>query len=202
MMLIGNNAGHCPHGSSGERTEKFRTGPFHRRGTGARRRHEKIGHQTNKKMKYTEEMILHSDSGYCMPFAEPDGRDVSLSLGYGEQNHPESGEKFFHHGIDFDVRRYLLSAVASGVVSGVGNDPTHGICQTIRYGQYEVTYGHLSNVFAQFGRQVKAGQTVAMSGDLLHVGVKFKGEEMDPLEFLAHAVRQHQGHAGSGRRQC
>lgn len=136
-------------------------------------------------MKYTEEMILHSDSGYCMPFAEPDGRDVSLSLGYGEQNHPESGEKFFHHGIDFDVRRYLLSAVASGVVSGVGNDPTHGICQTIRYGQYEVTYGHLSNVFAQFGRQVKAGQTVAMSGDLLHVGVKFKGEEMDPLEFLA-----------------
>ena len=136
-------------------------------------------------MKYTEEMILHSDSGYCMPFAEPDGRDVSLSLGYGEQNHPESGERFFHHGIDFGMRRYLLSAVASGVVSGVGNDPTHGICQTIRYGQYEVTYGHLSNVFAQFGRQVKAGQTVAMSGDLLHVGVKFKGEEMDPLEFLA-----------------
>lgn len=40
-------------------------------------------------------------------------------------------------------------------------------------------------MFAQFGRQVKAGQTVAMSGDLLHVGVKFKGEEMDPLEFLA-----------------
>lgn len=136
-------------------------------------------------MKYTEEMILHSDSGYCMPFAEPDGRDVSLSLGYGEQNHPESGERFFHHGIDFGMRRYLLSAVASGVVSSVGNDPTHGICQTIRYGQYEVTYGHLSNVFAQFGRQVKAGQTVAMSGDLLHVGVKFKGEEMDPLEFLA-----------------
>ena len=50
-------------------------------------------------MKYTEEMILHSDSGYCMPFAEPDGRDVAMSLGYGEQTHPESGEKFFHHGI-------------------------------------------------------------------------------------------------------
>ena len=47
-------------------------------------------------MKYTEEMILHSDSGYCMPFAEPDGRDVSLSLGYGEQNHPESGDIFVH----------------------------------------------------------------------------------------------------------
>lgn len=130
-------------------------------------------------------MILPSDSGYCMPFAEPSGKDVSMSLGYGEQTHPESGVKFFHHGIDFSVRRYMLSAVASGVVSGVCNDPAHGICQTIRYGQYEVTYGHLANVFAQFGRQVKAGQTVAMSGDLLHIGVRFKGEEMDPLEFLA-----------------
>ena len=136
-------------------------------------------------MKYTEEMILQSDSGYCMPFEEQQGKDVELSLGYGEQTDPATGEKFFPHGIDFNVRCYMLSALASGIVSGVGNDSGHGICQTIRYGQYEVTYGHLSNVFAQFGRQVKAGQTVAMSGDLLHVGVKFKGEEMDPLEFLA-----------------
>ena len=85
-------------------------------------------------MKYTEEMILHSDSGYCMPFEEPRGKDVELSLGYGEQVHPTTGEKFFHHGIDFKARYYILSAVASGIVSGVGNDPVHGICQTGRYG--------------------------------------------------------------------
>ena len=76
-------------------------------------------------MKYTEEMILHSDSGYCMPFEEPQGKDVEMSLGYGEQVHPATGEKFFHHGIDFNVRCYMLSAVASGIVSGVGNDPVH-----------------------------------------------------------------------------
>ena len=33
----------------------------------------------------------------------------------------------------------MLSALASGIVSGVGNDSGHGICQTIRYGEYEVT---------------------------------------------------------------
>ena len=109
-------------------------------------------------MKYTEEMILHSDSGYCMPFEEPQGKDVELSLGYGEQVHPATGEKFFHHGIDFNVRCYMLSA--------------------------EVTYGHLSNVFAQFGQRVKAGQTVALSGERLHIEVKFKGEELNPIEFL------------------
>ena len=84
-------------------------------------------------------MILHSDSGYCMPFEEPRGKDVELSLGYGEQVHPTTGEKFFHHGIDFKARCYMLSAVASGIVSGVGNDPVHGICQTVRYGGYQVT---------------------------------------------------------------
>ena len=151
-------------------------------------------------MKYTEEMILHSESGYCMPFEEPQGKDVELSLGYGEQTDPETGEKSFHHGIDFNVRCYMLSAVASGIVSGVGNDPALGICQTIRYGGYEVTYGHLSNVFAQFGQRVKAGQTVALSGDKLHIGVCFKGEELNPLEFLTmlygniRAVRQAGGH--------
>ena len=135
-------------------------------------------------MKYTEEMILHSESGYCMPFEEPQGKDVELSLGYGEQTDSATGEKFFHHGIDFNVRCYMLSAIASGIVSGVGNDPVHGICQTIRYGAYEVTYGHLSNIFAQFGQRVKAGQTVALSGEKLHLEVRFKDEELNPLEFL------------------
>lgn len=116
-------------------------------------------------MKYTEEMILHSKSGYCMPFEEAQGKDVEMSLGYGEQVHPTTGEKFFHHGIDFNVRCRMLSALADGIVSGVSNNPVHGICQTIRYGSYEVTYGHLSNVFAQFGQRVKAGQTVALSGN-------------------------------------
>ena len=98
-----------------------------------------------------------------MPFEEPQGKEVEMTLGYGEQTDPGTGKPFFHHGIDFNARYYRLSAVASGIVSGVGNDPVHGICQTIRYGEYEVTYGHLSNVFAQFGQRVKAGQTVALS---------------------------------------
>ena len=129
-------------------------------------------------------MILRSDSGYCMPFEEPTKQDVEMSLGYGEQKHPVTGEAFFHHGIDFSVNHYLLSAVATGTVSAIGSDATHGIYQTVRYGKYEVTYRHLSNVFANFCQSVKAGQTIAVSGDLLHVEVIFDGEEINPLEFL------------------
>ena len=58
-----------------------------------------------------------------MPFEERKGKDVKLSLGYGEQTDPTTGKTYFHHGIDFDVRCYTLAAVASGIVSGIGNDP-------------------------------------------------------------------------------
>ena len=50
-------------------------------------------------MHYTQEMMLQSTSGYCMPFEERD-KDVEMSLGYGRQKHPQTGEMFFHHGID------------------------------------------------------------------------------------------------------
>ena len=54
----------------------------------------------------------------------------------------------------------------------------------IRYGKYEVTYSHLSNVFANYATEVKAGQVVAVSADMLHIEVKYNGEELNPLEFL------------------
>ena len=134
-------------------------------------------------MKYSQEMILKSPSGYCMPFEERD-REVVMSLGYGKQTNPQTGLEFFHHGVDFAAPHYLLSAVASGTVSGIGTDSVHGTYQVIRYGDYEVTYGHLSNILAGYGERVRAGQTVSVSGDLLHMETKYKGEELDPIEFL------------------
>ena len=47
-----------------------------------------------------------------MPFEERQGKDVELSLGYGEQTDPVTGKEYFHHGIDFDVRCYTLPAVS------------------------------------------------------------------------------------------
>lgn len=153
-------------------------------------------------MQYTEEMILQSKSGYCMPFEEQPGKEVAMTLGYGEQTYPSTGEKFFHHGLDFIVNHYPLSAVASGTISGVGSDSIHGIYQTIRYGKYEVTYGHLANVYANFGDPVVAGQVVSLSSDRLHISVKFDGEELNPLEFLTMLygnikALKHQGRIGA-----
>lgn len=140
-------------------------------------------------MNYTEEMILRSSSGYAMPFSEENATEPSL--GYGEQLHPETGETFFHHGLDFAVQYYPIMALATGTVCNVGVDPVHGLSQTIRYGLYEVTYGHLSNIRANFGETVKAGQIVAVSGNTgrstgahLHITVKNGGKTIDPKRLI------------------
>ena len=46
-------------------------------------------------MKYSQEMILNSPSGYCMPFEERD-KEVDMTLGYGKQVNPKTGAEFFH----------------------------------------------------------------------------------------------------------
>jgi len=134
-------------------------------------------------MKYTQEMILRSPSGFAMPFEEPD-KDVEVTLGYGKQKYEESGKEFFHHGVNFNAPWKLLFALATGRVVGVGQDLTNGTYQIIRYGDYDVMYGQLSNIFAHYGEHVKAGQEVATSAYFLHMEVRYKDEELDPIEFL------------------
>lgn len=136
-------------------------------------------------MEYKEEMLLESSSGFCMPFLLGDGEELESSLGYGEQVHPSTGEKFHHRGIDYLCRHKPLFALATGTVIGLGTDAVHGNYLIIRYGKYEVKYGHLSEAFVGYGDKVYATQKVATSGDFLHIGVTFNGEELDPADFLS-----------------
>lgn len=151
-------------------------------------------------MDYTQEMNLASASGYCMPFEERDG-DVRLLLSYGEQVHPKTGEKFFHQGTDFATNRYILMAVADGTVTGIGSNPTHGLFQTARYGKYEVTYAHLARVMVPFGARLRAGSILSISGDLLHMEVRYDGDRINPVDFLTMLygnlkMTLQQGHTG------
>lgn len=126
-----------------------------------------------------------SKSGFCMPFDDR-GNQVEMLLPYGEQKHPQTGETFFHHGVDLKTHFFMLSAVADGKVTGVGSDNRHGLYVIVTYDdKYGVKYAHLSSVHASFGQPVKAGTVVGVSGkELLHMEVSYLGEELDPLEFI------------------
>lgn len=134
---------------------------------------------------FSKDMLLESQSGFMMPFEAEEGKEIPVTLGYGEQTHPFTGGTFHHSGMDFAVTNKPLYAVATGVISGVGNDAVHGDYVIMRYGQWEVKYGHVSNVLARYGMSIGAGQQVAVSGDFLHLGVKFEGREIDPGDFLS-----------------
>lgn len=103
--------------------------------------------------------------------------------------------------MDFGTHRYILAAVADGVVTGIGSTPRQGLFQVTRYGKYEVTYAHLARAMAPFGAKVKAGSVLAISGDLLHMEVRYDGEEINPIDFLTMIygnlkMMQQQGHTG------
>ena len=108
------------------------------------------------------EMFLESSSGFMLPFILDDDEEVEVSLGYGEQVHPSTREKFFHHGLDFVCSHRPLLAVATGAVVGAGQDAVHDSYVIIRYGKFEVKYGHLSQLFVRYGQKVEAGQQVAV----------------------------------------
>lgn len=124
-------------------------------------------------------MNLISESGYSMPFCGKN-EDVALLKDYGQQ---EDGS--FNHGIDLYANRYMLKAVADGTVAAIGTSKDYGLYQVVKYGKYEVIYYGISNALVAFGKKVKAGTTVSISGkSWLHLEVKYDGNEVNPIEFL------------------
>ena len=132
-----------------------------------------------------KDMFLESASGFMMPFAASEEEEVQVSLGYGEQTHPLTGEKFFHHGVDFITHGVPLFALATGTVIAVGTDAVHEHFITTKYGKYEVKYGHVAEGYVQYGSPVVAGQQIAQSGDFLHFEVSYNGQVLAPTDFLA-----------------
>lgn len=135
-------------------------------------------------MEYSHEMMLLSESGYCMPFDDR-GKEVELVRSYGEQKDKGNGEDGFNHGVDLKAHFHMLSAVADGKVTGIGTDSQNGMYVIVSYGPFAVKYAGLSGMHASFGQKVKAGTVVGVSGrDVLHMEVSCNGEEMNPIEFI------------------
>ena len=131
-----------------------------------------------------KDMLLESASGFFMPFPGDEEHDLDISLGYGEQVHPATGQKFNHSGIDILANHLPLFAIATGAVVGVGSDAVHENYIITRYGKYEVKYGHVSEAYCGYATRVKAGQQIAKSGGILHFEVRFDGHLIDPTDFL------------------
>lgn len=131
----------------------------------------------------------------------PSGRPVRegwISSGYGYRVDPISGNRAFHHGIDFAGRRdSAVLAVASGVVTWSGKKPGYGNVVEVKHGNgYLTRYAHNRENLVEVGDRVDKDQQVARLGSTgrstgphVHFEVVKDGRIVNPWKF----IREHTG---------
>jgi len=105
----------------------------------------------------------------------------------------------FHDGIDLAAPLGApIYAATDGVVTQAGPDPGYGNLIVVLHAGNTVTfYGHEEQILVKVGQHVRAGQRIALVGNLgystgphLHFGVRVNGVGVDPIPWLArHRVK-------------
>ena len=78
-----------------------------------------------------------------------------------------------------------------GQVIKVGSDKRYGHYIKIRYGEYTVSYCHLSEIIVKKGQVIAPGEPVAISGNTgrstaphLHITLEYKRKRINPMIIL------------------
>lgn len=124
----------------------------------------------------------------AIPLARPldDGR---LTSGYGIRQHPVTGRRSFHRGVDIaSALRNPVYAPAPGIVTFVGTKGSFGKVVEIDHGRsFKTRYGHLHKILVRRGQRINfrhkialVGSTGRSTGPHLHYEVLFRGRQLDP----------------------
>jgi len=116
-----------------------------------------------------------------------------ISSGYGYRFHPVTGLPEFHKGIDIPAKIGTpIAAFRDGVVTKAEYSNSFGYYLAIQHGENTVTrYGHCSELLVKKGDRVKAGKTVALSGNTgtstgphCHFDLAVNSVYVDPLTVI------------------
>lgn len=120
-----------------------------------------------------------------------------LTSGYGEREHPISGEDSFHTGWDIAAEAGTpIAAMYDATVTETGSGGSYGNYVQLRVdNRLSFLYAHCSQVLVREGDNVAAGQTVARvgstgvsTGNHLHLEILIDGRTCDPAIVLAREV--------------
>lgn len=119
----------------------------------------------------------------CLPL-----RHLSITSNYGYRVHPVTKQHRFHSGTDFRAHNDTVYALISARAT-VGFDPVLGINIKLANNDMQIIYGHLSK--ALMTDSVNAGAPIAITGatgrvtgEHLHLTIKYRGQPIDPIKFL------------------
>lgn len=122
----------------------------------------------------------------CFPL-----RSIHVNSPFGYRKDPFSGHLSAHKGIDLQARYEEALSMFDGQVKATGRDNSNGNYVVMRYGNYTVTYCHLSRIYVKRGDLIFSGDPVGITGNTgsstgphLHITIRMKGELIDPYDIL------------------
>jgi murein DD-endopeptidase MepM/ murein hydrolase activator NlpD len=117
-----------------------------------------------------------------------------ISMYYGQNENPFTGQWYVHKGVDISTYRSgdPVIATADGRVVAIGFDPSLGNYIIIQHSHGFITrYGHLMAFRVAKGQKVQQGQVIGLLGNTgmttgphLHYEVHLGTSVVDPLKFL------------------
>jgi murein DD-endopeptidase MepM/ murein hydrolase activator NlpD len=127
--------------------------------------------------------------------ATPRGMPVDgrLSSPYGYRNHPRTGDRRFHGGVDLSASLgSAVRATADGIVSFSGWTLESGNAVVVEHGNdFTTVYCHNQKNTVRVGQKVARGDLVAMAGSTgtstgphVHYEVWRGGRHVDPAPYL------------------
>lgn len=115
------------------------------------------------------------------------------SSSYGWRPDPFTGQKAYHHGLDFSAESgTTIYAAADGIVAQAERVPDYGNIVRVDHGfGLDTRYAHLSGFLVKVGDRVSKGQPIALVGSTgrstgphLHYEVRLNGVPLDPRKYL------------------
>lgn len=128
-------------------------------------------------------------TGYPLQTAYPLRQSrLVITSPYGWRRHPVTGKRSFHAGIDLRANYEPVYSMLHGEVANTGFEPKGGNFITLRHGNIQVTYCHLSFIGVKKGAPVYAGQPIGISGNSgtsttgphLHIALKINDQHSEP----------------------
>lgn len=115
---------------------------------------------------------------------------------YGWRKHPVTGKRSFHAGVDLRANFEPVYAMLPGEVVNIGFEPKGGNFITLRHGNIQVSYCHLSLIGIKKGAPVYAGQPIGISGNSgasttgphLHLGIKYANDFLMNAEIFLKTI--------------
>jgi murein DD-endopeptidase MepM/ murein hydrolase activator NlpD len=157
---------------------------------------EALKKQIDEKMESVAEIRKTISAQKDIHLATPSGWPVPgpVSSGYGYREHPKSGDRKFHSGMDISVPQGTrVKATADGIVSFSGWSEGGGNTVVLEHGHgFSTAYAHNQRNLVRVGQRVRREDVIALSGATgistgphVHYEIWKNGRHVNPDGYLA-----------------